>query len=248
MIVLLLGACPALAEMIQGEIKAVDVAKRELTLTVGGKDRVLQVPAKLKIYLTAAVGVEEAKNGLKDVATYKGFRADVTTEEGKRLNVVKKLLVRTGRRVDGVAGARKAKVALTLESASAARDEDGDVLFTCKATIENNTGAPLTVRSNFFSAFDGMTLVVQDVQGKELKKQAYTWHQSPTSVTTNHPLATGKTTASIIFPVQGLPKGLAKFKLRVVGALPGSGYEHKLSSQLLEVRVEDLRPRRGGRP
>jgi hypothetical protein len=100
-VVLLLCVAPAHADVIAGQIKQVDADKGILTLTVDGKDQEIQVPAEAKILLTAAIGIEEAKNGLKDVARWKGFSAQVTTGEVKGKVVVKEVLVRTGRRVDG---------------------------------------------------------------------------------------------------------------------------------------------------
>jgi hypothetical protein len=100
-VVLLLCVSPVRAEVIAGQIKQVDADKGILTLTVDGKEQEIQVPPEAKILLTAAVGVQEAKNGLKDVAPWKGFSAQVTTGEVKGKVVVKEVLVRTGRRVDG---------------------------------------------------------------------------------------------------------------------------------------------------
>src|SRR6516165_9687356 len=76
-VVLLLCVSPVRAEVIAGQIKQVDADKGILTLTVDGKEQEIQVPPEAKILLTAAVGVQEAKNGLKDVAPWKGFSAQV---------------------------------------------------------------------------------------------------------------------------------------------------------------------------
>src|SRR4051794_7082878 len=59
------------------------------------------------------------------------------------------------------------QVVLTLDRASAARLVSGDILFQCKLTLENHTGSELIVQSNFFSAFDGLILVVRDETGHE---------------------------------------------------------------------------------
>jgi hypothetical protein len=135
------------------------------------------------------------------------------------------------------AGKETPKVVLTLASVSTDRLDSGDILFTCKVIIENNTGAVLKVKSNFFSAFDGLSLVVRDEDGKELKKQSYTFHQSPFSIEPReYPLPSGKATKQIVFPVRGLPKEYARLKAQLIGTLPGSGYAPKLSSEILSVR------------
>jgi RNA polymerase sigma factor (sigma-70 family) len=132
----------------------------------------------------------------------------------------------------------EAKVILTLESASAT-PWGKDVLFECRATLENRTGKELKVRSSFFSVFDGTWLVIQDEKGKELKRQSYVFHQSPFSVANEHRLPVGKTTKTIAFPVGQLPKGQTRFKVQLAGTLPGSGYERALSSKVLEVQVKE---------
>ena len=128
-------------------------------------------------------------------------------------------------------------VVLTLDRASAERLESGDILFRCKLTLENHSGAELIVQSNFFSAFDGMILVVRDESGRELKRQPYVFHQAPLAAPRGYPLPTGKTAKTIVFPVDELPAGRTRFKLQVVGTLPGSGYEPELSSKVLDVRL-----------
>ena len=52
-------------------------------------------------------------------------------------------------------------VSLTLTSVAAKREPTMLTLF-CDAVLENQTGAALTVSSHFFSAFDGLSLVVRD--------------------------------------------------------------------------------------
>jgi len=133
---------------------------------------------------------------------------------------------------------QKPEVTLALEAASAERWSNDDALFKCKLIVDNRTGKELKVLSNFFSAFDGMVLVVQDKHGKELKRQPYVFHQSPMDVKKVYPLPPGKTEGTILFPVGELPKGETTFRVRLVGTLPGSGYEPSLSSDVKEVRVK----------
>lgn len=130
------------------------------------------------------------------------------------------------------------QVVLTLESVSA-EGGNGDVLFECKLTVENNTGKELKVRSNFFSAFDGMLLVVRDERGKELKRQPYIAHQSPMFGEQEYPLRVGKTTQAIVFPVRELPEKQTRFTVQVVGTLPGSGYKPELSSRVRAAQLKD---------
>jgi len=132
------------------------------------------------------------------------------------------------------------KVVLTLDGATAERWGHGDILFECRLSLENQTGAELKVRSNFFSAFDGMSLVVLDEGDKELKRQPYTYHQSPHSFLEGREfvLPTGKSAARLVFPVPGLPREATTFRVQVAGTLPGSGYEPGLATRVRAVRVK----------
>jgi hypothetical protein len=132
---------------------------------------------------------------------------------------------------------QKPQVTLTLESASAQRWTK-DILFKCKVTLANDTGKELKVKSNFLSVFDGMTLVIQDEKGKELKRQGYTYHQSPFALNKEHRLQSGKTTDTINFPISGLAKDHKKFRIKIVGTLPGSEFKGRLTSKVIEVRPE----------
>src|SRR5262245_56451457 len=54
------------------------------------------------------------------------------------------------------------------------------VVLACDAVIDNQTGADLTVHSNFASAFDGLSVqILRD--GKKVGERHYTHHQSPFS-------------------------------------------------------------------
>ena len=81
-------------------------------------------------------------------------------------------------------------VSLLLPKASAERGEH-EVLFRCDAILDNATRKDLAVHSAFFSAFDGLTLVVTGLDGKVLAEQGYTYHQSPSSTGRAFPLRPG---------------------------------------------------------
>src|SRR4051794_13942097 len=71
---------------------------------------------------------------------------------------------------------------LELRLAGASVMQNGEnPLFVCQAVIVNRTGGTLRVLSNFFSAFDGLTLVVEAEGGRELARQPYVRHRSPYS-------------------------------------------------------------------
>jgi len=130
-------------------------------------------------------------------------------------------------------------VSLLLRKASAEQWEK-DIHFECQVILDNATGRDLAVRSNFYSVFDGLQLVVTTPEGKVLAQQGYTFHQSPfTSRGRDFPLKRGKMEDTLVFPVGGLPKDARSLKVRLVGTLPGSGYERILSSETLVVEVKD---------
>ncbi len=131
----------------------------------------------------------------------------------------------------------KEPVRLTLPGASAQRSGK-DVVFRCEAVIVNNTGAVLKVQSTFYSAFDGLELVVLTAKGKELRRQSYLHHQSPHSPQGRQfPLNKGENRKTLVFPVLGLPKGTRVLKIRLVGTLPGSKYKGVLRSDVLTIPV-----------
>lgn len=135
------------------------------------------------------------------------------------------------------AAEERPKVILTLDSVSAERLSNGDVLFKCRLTVENHTGEELKVRSRFFSVPDGLALVVQDETGKELTKQPYIYHQSPMAEAKAYPLPVGKAAHEIGFPVGDLPKGVSKFKVRLVGTIPVGENLPALASRVKEVEA-----------
>jgi hypothetical protein len=124
-----------------------------------------------------------------------------------------------------------------VSKASAERGEH-DTLFRCDAILDNATRKDLAVRSGFFSAFDGLELVVTSPDGKVLAQQGFTYHQSPYSTGRAFPLKPGRTEKSLVFPIRGLPAEAKSLKVRLVGSLPGSEYQRILSSETLEVQVK----------
>ncbi|MGL6094662.1 MAG: hypothetical protein ACRC7O_02525, partial [Fimbriiglobus sp.] len=93
-------------------------------------------------------------------------------------------------------------VSLILRKASAERWEH-DTIFRCEVTLDNSTGHDLAVRSNFYSAFDGLELVVTDINGKVLLQEGYILHQSPYNSTgSTFPIKQGKTAGKVGFPIR----------------------------------------------
>src|SRR5262249_12095722 len=129
-------------------------------------------------------------------------------------------------------------VKLTLRKVAAERQTD-DVLFEGEATLEHVTGKVLNVRTCFFSAFDGVEIVVFDARGKKLRVQPYTFHQSPLAADGTQPLEVGRTTKRLVFPVSGLPGDVKKFRVCLIGTLPGSAYDPGLlMTDLVEVTLK----------
>jgi hypothetical protein len=132
----------------------------------------------------------------------------------------------------------KPAVSLVLSKTSAERREQ-DVLFRCEALLDNATGRGLTVRSNFYSVFDGLELVVTNREGRTLAQQAYTAHQSPfTPHGRGFALRKGATAGALVFPVRGLPGGVKAVKVRLVGTLPGSGWDRILSTETIQLNIK----------
>ena len=133
----------------------------------------------------------------------------------------------------------KPTVSLILSKASAERREQG-ALFRCTVGLDNATDKDLTVRSNFYSVFDGLELVVTNKEGKTLVQQSYTWHQSPfTASGREFPLKKGTTTGTLVFPTDHLGGDVKVVKVRLVGTLPGSGFDRILSTETIEVKIKE---------
>jgi hypothetical protein len=126
-----------------------------------------------------------------------------------------------------------ATVTLCVSQVTVERLEN-DLLFVCQAVIDNATGAELTVKSNYSSAFDGLSLVVIDEKGRRLAVQPYLHHQSVVSLEPrSFLLAKGKNCRELTFPVPGLPKDRREYRVLVLGTLPGSEYNRTLCSDLV---------------
>jgi hypothetical protein len=134
-----------------------------------------------------------------------------------------------------------AKVSLLLLKASAERLNNG-VLFQCETRIDNATGKNLTVKSCFFSALDGLELVITDKEGKTLVQWGQAWHQSPFSATPrDFLLKPGSTSATLMFPVgKVLPRDIKTVKVRLVGTLHGSEFSRILSTDTIEIEIRDV--------
>ena len=129
-------------------------------------------------------------------------------------------------------------VSLILSKASAKRQEQ-EVVFRCEAILHNAIGRALTVRSTFSSAFDGLELVVTDNAGKVLAQQRYTAHQSPfTPDGRNFEVKKGTTVGQLVFPVRDLAGNVKTVKVRIVGTLPGSGYDRILSTETIKLDIK----------
>src|SRR5262245_8213073 len=109
LLALCLGTAGLRAEVIRGEVKAVDADKGGLTVTVKDKERAFRVPADAKVTVQVAGGVFDAKDGLKNTwfkraqeAAGKGlYVAEVTVEKRDGKEVVTKVhLFTPTRRVD----------------------------------------------------------------------------------------------------------------------------------------------------
>jgi hypothetical protein len=134
-------------------------------------------------------------------------------------------------------GEPKEPVRLSLSSASA-KSWGKDVLFHCEAVLVNETGAAINVKSNFYSAFDGLHLVLLDENGTRLLQQSSVRHQAPYDVKPRlFPLAKGENRKAIGFPVSGLPKGIKSVRVLLVGTLPGNDYPYVLCSNLATVTI-----------
>jgi hypothetical protein len=131
------------------------------------------------------------------------------------------------------------QVRLAVESATAKRWDNGEVLLICRVVLDNQTGQELTVHSHFFSAFDGLELVVLDKNGRRLVRQGYTVHQSPYSATPQpFLLKKGRNERELGFPVSKIPKGLQEVRVQLKGTLPDSAYDKMLSSNVVPVNIK----------
>ena len=129
-----------------------------------------------------------------------------------------------------------APVSVSLTSVRAV-DDGGDLLFICGAVLHNRTGHSLTVLSNFFSAFDGLTIVVRSPDGQEVHRQPYIYHQSPYAQDQSFELPSGETRREIRFPIRRSTPLVGPHEVLLVGGLPGTPYDTGLISNTLRVEA-----------
>ena len=128
-------------------------------------------------------------------------------------------------------------IALAIERASAENTAHG-LHVSCDAVLQNDTGAPIEVRTNFASVFDGVSVVVSRESGEELSRRAYIHHQSPYSPGDRPiPLQIGSTRQSLLFPIDGLRVDSRSVRVKLVGGLPGTTFTGGLVSNELQVTV-----------
>jgi len=129
-------------------------------------------------------------------------------------------------------------VSLAIVDASAKREPEY-LDIACTAAIDNRTGSSLTVTSSFFSAFDGLSMVVMSNDGQQLAAQSYVMHQSPSSAE-GHPfvLPPGRTTHEMRIPVFALTNAPAEVGLQLVGHLPRSAFTAGVTSGIVRVTVK----------
>ena len=143
--------------------------------------------------------------------------------------------------------AKKGAIRLLLAKASAEKEPQGDIIFRCEAVLVNETGSVVNVKSNFYSAFDGLQLVVFRSDGSKLAQQSYLYHQSPyTSAKEGalFPLNIGENRKSLLFPVfstVSLPEGVNKAQVLLVGMLPGTEDCSTLCSNIVTVSLSEKR-------
>ena len=140
----------------------------------------------------------------------------------------------------------KSAVTLTLTRVRGVEFFDGpkkvhDVILACDVIIDNQTGEELTVFSNFYSAFDGLSIVLLK-DGKEVRKQSYLQHQSPLSPKERpYVLKRGKNEMDMRFPIIEAPVDWTGLEVKVFGNLPGSKFEGKLTSGQKKIeKVKEL--------
>jgi len=128
-------------------------------------------------------------------------------------------------------------VGVSIDGALALGDDHG-TLFLVEAVLVNETDGTLVVRSNFFSVFDGLEIVVSDRDGKVIARQHYTHHQSPaTSDGAPFDLPVGETRQELGFPLERtFPPG-DEVWVSLVGGLPGTDYERGLESDAVAVTI-----------
>ena len=128
-------------------------------------------------------------------------------------------------------------VGLTLAKATVERSGT-DVTFRCETVLINKTNSVLKVKSNFYSAFDGLQLVVFSQEGELLLRQRYVYHQSPFSSDGRwFLLEQGENRKELCFPIlaKNIPKERKKLRVLLLGTLPDSKFQGILCSNMVSV-------------
>ncbi|MBI5500554.1 MAG: hypothetical protein HY907_09945 [Deltaproteobacteria bacterium] len=116
--------------------------------------------------------------------------------------------------------------------------EEHGLQVRCQATLRSLASGPITVRTNFASVFDGVSVVLSGPDGAELKRQAYIHHQSPySSDGVPVELAVGETTQELVFPLFDFTTELPVVRVRLEGDLPRVPGSAGLRSEELDVTV-----------
>jgi hypothetical protein len=93
------------------------------------------------------------------------------------------------------------------------------------------------VTTNFSSPFDGLEIVVRSEEGRELARQAYIHHQSPSAEDQRIPVAPGPTTQTLRFPIAELNDVSGTVHVKLAGGLPGTGIRGGLLSNEVDVVI-----------
>ena len=109
----------------------------------------------------------------------------------------------------------------------------------CTVTAQNNTHQALSVETNFYSPFDGLSLVAMDSSGRELFRMGYIMHQSPYAPAQEKLLPPGETTKVLHFPMIPWDGDASEIALKLVGGFPGTAYAEGLESNTVVVLVRN---------
>lgn len=127
-------------------------------------------------------------------------------------------------------------VSLVLSEVTVKQYSDGDMLVTCKVTIDNATKEDIVTKTSFASKLDGLELVITDLDGSVRAQRHYIYHQSPRhSEPRELVLKRGKTKQTMVFPMPNLGPDGKRLKVRLVGFLLASSYGHLLSTETKEI-------------
>jgi len=116
-----------------------------------------------------------------------------------------------------------------------------NLMFKCNVTLDNQTGASL-MATNLFCMSPGLALRVTDLNGHELATMyAWPWHIwkfeiQPGSHVFKRLLYVGRYKGVDTIGVS-LPSDTKKVRLQIVGALSGSSYTNRLTSNVIEMEV-----------